>query len=76
MGLEAWGRGLDMGPRGWGSDNPSVLFIYLSKAGVEIRVPNLVYLQSFMKYLRQALLFVWDSALLGGFNFCFSGDFY
>ena len=58
MGLEAWGRGLDMGPRGRGQDNPNILFIYLSKAGMKIRIPNLVYLQSFIKYLRQALLFM------------------
>ena len=58
MGLGAWGRGVDMGPRGRGPDNPSILFIYLSKAGIKIRIPNLVYLQSFIKYLRQALLFM------------------
>ena len=58
MGLEAWGRGLDMGPRGQGQDNPNILFIYLSKAGMKIRIPNLVYLQSFIKYLSQALLFM------------------
>ena len=58
MGLEAWGRGLDMGPRGRGPDNPSILFIYLSKAGVRIRVPNLVHLQSFIEYLGYALVFM------------------
>ena len=33
-------------------------------------------LQSFTGCLGQALVFVWGSALRGGFNFCFPGDFY
>ena len=32
--------------------------------------------QSFTKYLRQTLIFMWNSALRGEFNFCFSGEFY
>ena len=33
-------------------------------------------LQSFTKYLRQALVFMWNSALPEKFDLCFSGDFY
>ena len=32
--------------------------------------------QSFTKYLGHTLVFMWNSALRGKFNFCFSGDFY
>ena len=33
-------------------------------------------LQSFTRYLRHALVFMWDNALREEFNFCFSGEFY
>ena len=33
-------------------------------------------LQSFTKYLRQTLVFMWNSALPEKFNSCFPGDFY
>ena len=32
--------------------------------------------QSFAKYLRKVLVFMWGSALREKFNFCFLGDFY
>ena len=32
--------------------------------------------QPFARYLRPAVIFVWDSALRQEFNFCFSEDFY
>ena len=34
------------------------------------------YLHYFIKYFRQTLIFMWNSALWKKFNFCFSGDFY
>ena len=35
-----------------------------------------IHLQSFTRYYRQSLVFMWNGALQERFNFCFSGDFY
>ena len=37
---------------------------------------DFIKLQSFTKYLRQTLVFIWNSALQEKFNFSFGGDFY
>ena len=48
----------------------------ISKSLNKNLVHALIYLQSFTKYLRQIIVFMWNSALRENFNFCFSEDFY
>ena len=43
---------------------------------IVIITQNLERLQSLAKYLRQTLVFMWNSTLLEKFNFCFSDDFW
>ena len=49
---------------------------YLNNLNRLIFVYFIINLQSLKKYLRQTLLFMWNSTLKEKFNFCYSGDFH
>ena len=66
----AYGKGIIMCQQ-WDSD---VKFIGRNyKEFVKEHFPNTLELRT--KYLRKTLIFIWNSALRGKFNFCFQGIF-